>query len=102
MESALRYDGIITAVHTDEHGWMQPSPAQLARITESIGNRTDAGYDVVVEGNTSRDPAKATATVRPYIDAGAPWWFEGVWSFLSEPETAVERMNARISAGPPS
>jgi alkanesulfonate monooxygenase SsuD/methylene tetrahydromethanopterin reductase-like flavin-dependent oxidoreductase (luciferase family) len=102
MARALRYDGILPAVHTDELGWMQPSPAQLATITESIGTRADAGYDVVVEGNTSRDSAKATATVRPYIDAGATWWFEGVWSFLSEPERAVERIRARISAGPPS
>jgi len=102
MERALRYDGIIPAVRTDEHGWMQPSPAQLAPIAESIGQRADAGYDIVVEGNTSRDSARATKTVRPYVDAGATWWLEGVWSFLSQPETAVERIHARISAGPPA
>jgi alkanesulfonate monooxygenase SsuD/methylene tetrahydromethanopterin reductase-like flavin-dependent oxidoreductase (luciferase family) len=102
MERALRYDGILPAVHTDEHGWMQPSPAQLAPITESIRKRADAGYDIVVEGNTSRDSSKAAKTVRPYIDAGATWWLEGVWSFLSQPETAVERIRARISAGPPA
>ena len=102
MERALRYDGIIPAVHTEKHGWMQPAPDQLALVTESIADRAGAGYDVVVEGNTSRDSAKATATVRPYIDAGATWWFEGVWSFLSAPETAIERIRARINAGPPS
>ena len=102
MERALRYDGIIPAVHSEEHGWLQPAPDQLELITASIADRAGAGYDVVVEGNTSRDSAKATATVRPYVDAGATWWFEGVWSFLSAPETAIERIHARISAGPPS
>jgi hypothetical protein len=61
-----------------------------------------AAYDVVVEGNSSRDATKGAAKVRPYGDAGATWWLEGVWSFLYEPATAIERMRARIGAGPPS
>ena len=78
----------------EEHGWMQHVPEQLV-FDHCIGRQ---GWQrlrhVVVEGNTSRDSAKATKTVRPYIDAGATWWFEGVWSFLSQPDTAAERIRA--------
>jgi alkanesulfonate monooxygenase SsuD/methylene tetrahydromethanopterin reductase-like flavin-dependent oxidoreductase (luciferase family) len=102
MARARRFDGLIPAVQSEEHGWVQPSPEQLAPIVESLDNGTALGYEVVVEGNSSRDATKGAAKVRPYAAAGATWWLEGVWSFLYEPATAIERMRARILAGPPA
>jgi hypothetical protein len=102
MRRALRFDGLIPSVLVDGLGWIQPAPEQLGEITQAISPEAPIGYDVVVEGNSSRDRAKAAATVSQYRDAGATWWLEGVWSFLSEPDRAAERMLARIHAGPPA
>jgi hypothetical protein len=103
MRRALRFDGLIPVVVADDGlTWMQPEPEQLAVITADVaGAGIAAGYDIVVEGNTSRDRRKAAARVSPYRDAGATWWLEGVWSFLADPHSD-ERMLSRIEAGPPA
>ena len=66
-----------------------------------IGPRTGPGYDVIAEGHTSRDPERAAARVRPFAEAGATWWLEGVWGLLAQGEAAEDRMRQRIEAGPP-
>ena len=73
----------------------------LAPITAAARERAASGYDVVVEGNTSRDPGKAAGKVAPWAAAGATWWLEGIWQFLHEPATALDRMRQRLQAGPP-
>jgi alkanesulfonate monooxygenase SsuD/methylene tetrahydromethanopterin reductase-like flavin-dependent oxidoreductase (luciferase family) len=104
MRRALRFDGLIPAVLADDGvTWMQPEPEQLAVIAADVGAaEVAAGYDIVVEGNTSRDHRKGAARVSPYRDAGATWWLEGVWSFLFDPHSSDERMLSRIEAGPPA
>jgi hypothetical protein len=102
MRRALRLDGLIPRVFVEGLGWIQPEPEALGEISRGIAPDAPTGFDIVVEGNSSREPAKAAARVSPYRDAGASWWLEGVWSFLAEPDRAHERMLARIRAGPPA
>jgi hypothetical protein len=101
MQRALRFDGLIPSVRDGDVGWIQPTAARLAEVTETVRSRRPDGYEIVVEGNSSRDATKAAATVTPYRDSGATWWLEGVWSFLWAPQGADERMLRRIAAGPP-
>ena len=103
MRRALRFDGLIPAVLADDGlTWMRPDADQLALIAADLaGAGVGADYDVVVEGNSSRNRTKAAATVQPFRDAGATWWLEGVWSFLADPRTSDDRMVRRIRAGPP-
>ncbi|HEY7293651.1 MAG TPA: LLM class flavin-dependent oxidoreductase [Dehalococcoidia bacterium] len=64
------------------------------------------GFDVVVAGTTAgADRAADAATVGPYAETGATWWLERIdpwrhgWAWHGP--WPVERMNARISLGPP-
>lgn len=100
IDRAVRWDGIVpTMTRADAPDGMRPS--DIGEMTAAIAGRVSPSFDVVWEGNTSRDPEKAAAVVQPFRDAGVTWWVEGVWSFMSAPDTARERIESRIRAGPP-
>lgn len=101
---ALRWDAILPAVVAPDgsaSGTALPDDVAAIRAFADEQGRDATSFDIVVEGNTSRDRVKARDKVRPYADAGATWWLEGVWSFLYEPEGALDRLRARLRAGPP-
>jgi alkanesulfonate monooxygenase SsuD/methylene tetrahydromethanopterin reductase-like flavin-dependent oxidoreductase (luciferase family) len=105
MARAVRWDGVIPAT-LSAHGseWGAPSAEEVASVAAYVGERRvpSHSYDIVVEGNTSRDPEKARAKVEPFLEAGATWWLEGVWTFLYDAPSSVDRMRSRIRAGPPA
>lgn len=105
MSRALRFDGLLPVVRRrleDHISWMQPSASELATIVEDIEPEAPAGFDVIAEGYTSRDPTRAAEKVAPYGEAGATWWLEGVWGLLHGDEPAPARMLQRIQIGPPA
>lgn len=54
--------------------------------------------DIITEGQTHADDhVRATAIVRPYVEAGATWWLESRW----EGVTRTSDMRTRIRSGPP-
>jgi alkanesulfonate monooxygenase SsuD/methylene tetrahydromethanopterin reductase-like flavin-dependent oxidoreductase (luciferase family) len=99
IERARRWDGILPSLlAADGTTWgAAPTASEVAAIAETVAD----GFDIVVEGNSSRDTAKARAKVRPLADAGATWWLEGVWSFVGDREHGLSRIRSRIAAGPP-
>lgn len=65
---------------------------ELQAVTASLpGN----GFDVIIEGtNAEHSPAA-------WMEAGATWWLESLWSAVSDPD-AVDAARTRLVAGPPA
>jgi hypothetical protein len=104
---AARWDGVLPQRRGANFG--EPlSPDELLEVVAYVqAHRHSATpLDVVVGGHTTGDsPAADSAIVRPYVDAGATWWFEDVspWPFgwnWSGP-WPVEAMVQRIRRPPP-
>lgn len=54
-------------------------------------------FDIAVYGFTPSNPHKAAKIVRPWIEAGATWWREG----LGDWRGTLKTVRARIKSGPP-
>ena len=52
-------------------------------------------YEIVIEGEVAGHSPAA------WMEAGATWWLESLWSAVSDPD-AFEATMTRISAGPPA
>jgi hypothetical protein len=73
-------------------------PKELREMKAWIdANRQAAtSYDYVVEGETPGDNvSKARRIIRPYLNAGATWWIESMWS-----EQDLGQVLERIRQGP--
>lgn len=101
MQRVLRYDGLLPNV-IGEDGKVRMSPATPDEIYQMKAyidaNRTQTTpFDIVVEGETPGDDhQKAVAVVQPYVEAGATWWIEALWT---QPEQ--EKVLQRLQQGPP-
>src|SRR5262245_53346483 len=65
---ALRFEGVIPAVFADDRAtWVQPTPDVLEQIVADVSRPAPSNRsEIVVEGNTSRDPYEAALVVAPY------------------------------------
>jgi alkanesulfonate monooxygenase SsuD/methylene tetrahydromethanopterin reductase-like flavin-dependent oxidoreductase (luciferase family) len=99
MARALRYDGLLPNVMDAMETRMgRATPDDVREMRDYVAaNRKEPGpYDIVVEGTTPGDDAEAAAAiVRPYAEAGATWWLEGMW------EASMEEVLTRLRQGPP-
>lgn len=106
FERAARWDGVFPIAPGGGPEDLL-APEQIREIVAFIRERreTDAPFDVVASGYTpGDDPARGAESVAAYADAGATWWMESVHGLppvVQEGENALERMRARIVAGPP-
>lgn len=101
MRRAIRYDGILPQVLDEQGRQGELTPAILAEIAahahrERAAAGLPAAFDLITEGRTPRDPARAGDVVRPWADAGATWWMEADWV-----SATVDSLRSRIAAGPP-
>ena len=122
MRRTLRWDGVLPASMPVGSTTSQPDPEEAGRrivedgaftgiTTQEIADISAyvqrergnaAPFDIVIEGNSSgSQKEKAASAVAAYAEAGATWWIEGVWSWLTLPPRDVERMRRRIRQGPP-
>lgn len=86
---ALRFDGIIPETS---------DPDAIRALAERVtSGRLGRPFEIVVEGTTPDDPARAGAAIAPLAEAGATWWTEADWS-----DATVESLRRRIAAGPPA
>ena len=98
MRRALSCDGLIPQV-VDGHGpartARQCNLAELQALTSGPLRERRPEFDIVIEGtNTEHSPAA-------WMEAGATWWLESLWSAVSDPD-AFEASMTRITAGPPA
>ncbi len=87
---------------------MREAVAFVRQQRQALG-RGDTPFDFIHAGITpGGDPAADAAIVAPYAEAGVTWWLEQVtpwvfgWSEEDEGPWPVERMRARVLAGPPT
>ncbi|HEU5438646.1 MAG TPA: LLM class flavin-dependent oxidoreductase [Ktedonobacterales bacterium] len=101
LRRALRYDGILPDKLDPDGTRSELAPDDVRAIRAYAAERRPdgaSGFDIVVEGQTpGDDPARASAIVREWADAGATWWNEAMWDAMHAPE----RVRTRILQGPP-
>ena len=101
MRRVVRWDGLLpTKLGDDGRQAGEFLPEDLRAMAEYVRRERGSldGFDIVMDGRTPGDDRRsAAATVRTWADAGATWWIESDWS-----DWSVEKMRARINAGPPS
>lgn len=104
LSRALRYDGILPNKLQPDGTHADVRPDDIRQIKSWIdGQRhNQAPFDIVVEGTTP--PGKknqARKAVLPWIDAGATWWIEAMWSqagVVKDPDA----IRNRLQDGPPA
>jgi alkanesulfonate monooxygenase SsuD/methylene tetrahydromethanopterin reductase-like flavin-dependent oxidoreductase (luciferase family) len=95
LRRAARWDGWIIGA-TSPEAKMVKTPRQLADQVAYIHQHraSDTPFEVAIDGISGPGDG---ALAREYEDAGATWWFEGLFGLRG----AVEEMLARVEAGPP-
>lgn len=107
LERAARWDGLLPTVIAEEGARGVKSPGELAeivgrtRVFREAAGLPLAGYDVVIEGDSSREfvqlePPEPAA----WEGAGATWWVESWWTVERGPDGLAE-VRRRVKAGPP-
>jgi alkanesulfonate monooxygenase SsuD/methylene tetrahydromethanopterin reductase-like flavin-dependent oxidoreductase (luciferase family) len=89
---AARWDGLVLQTGDPAGIGDLVVRVRATRLRDAV----DSPFDVVAQGTTPADPARAAAIVRPVAEAGATWWVEADWS-----DATVASVRARIDAGPP-
>lgn len=92
MRRTLRYDGVLAQV--DEAIEIAAIADYVAR--ERPANNSGPPFEIIAQGWTPPDLARAAEIVRPYAAAGATWWIDGDWE-----APTIESLRARVQAGPP-
>lgn len=99
MNRVAKYDGILPAARDGE---VDPELVAEIAVWARTSRSADTPFDIVVEGETAGlDLDAATARVRPFADAGATWWIEGMWDTQDGSEESRRRLDERIAQGPP-
>ncbi|MCC6187607.1 MAG: LLM class flavin-dependent oxidoreductase, partial [Anaerolineales bacterium] len=93
MQRVLRYDGYLPNV---KEGEVTPEVARAMRAYLDERRPGQPPIDLIAEGTTPGDPARAGEQVRPLAEAGATWWNEAMWGDYSH-----EQVMARARQGPP-
>jgi hypothetical protein len=106
MRRAAAWDGVMPLFRGDRRASDLPL---LGECLEFIAGERGSleGFDVVYQGVTpGDDPGAAAEIVAPYAEAGVTWWLEPIAPYrygegMAEPWD-VERLRARVLAGPPA
>ena len=94
MQRVLRWDGIIPQKYKSMSNLTPTEIKALKRYVDE--NRTaKTPFDIIAGGSTSGDRGKDVKKVRPFINAGATWWLDRVFT------SSVDELRARIKKGPP-
>jgi alkanesulfonate monooxygenase SsuD/methylene tetrahydromethanopterin reductase-like flavin-dependent oxidoreductase (luciferase family) len=92
---AARWDGVLPG-KVDEAEF---TPEDLREVLAYVQqHRQETGsFDVAVYGFTPSNPGRAEKIIRPWIDAGATWWREGIGDWRG----TLKTVQNRIRSGPP-
>jgi alkanesulfonate monooxygenase SsuD/methylene tetrahydromethanopterin reductase-like flavin-dependent oxidoreductase (luciferase family) len=99
IRRVLRCDGVVPQI---EIAGRAGSPADVRDLRTWLAERGREDIDVIIDGETpAGDPAAATATVRPWADAGATWWLETRWEMPHNSDERMLDIRQRLVSGPP-
>jgi hypothetical protein len=99
MRRVLRCDGVVPQI---EIPGRPGSPGDIREMLAWLAERGRDDLDVVIDGETSGDPAAASAQVRPWADAGATWWLETRWEMPHNSDERMAQICDRLRSGPPT
>ncbi|HNP71428.1 MAG TPA: LLM class flavin-dependent oxidoreductase [Kouleothrix sp.] len=99
MRRVLAWDGLLPNKMEADGSHGKASPDDLRAMKAFIDERRtrDTPFDIVMEGVTPGDPARAAEQIRPYAEAGATWWLEAIWTSPS-----LDPVRERLLQGPPA
>ncbi len=111
LERAARWQGLLPALATvGDDSRLQPRemtrPEDLAGLVSLVRPLREAaglpwaGYDVVLEADSSGEFVQRQGSPEEWADAGATWWVESWWS-LEAGTDGMAALRRRIAAGPP-
>jgi alkanesulfonate monooxygenase SsuD/methylene tetrahydromethanopterin reductase-like flavin-dependent oxidoreductase (luciferase family) len=103
MRRVLRCDGLLP-VCVDERGFRATRPEDIRAMRVWLGEHGGVrpGFDVVMEGETpADDPARAAASVAPWVRAGCTWWLETRWEMPHDSAERMRQVRERLAVGPP-
>jgi alkanesulfonate monooxygenase SsuD/methylene tetrahydromethanopterin reductase-like flavin-dependent oxidoreductase (luciferase family) len=112
LERAARWDGLlplVVGVGPDgrREGGHVASPEELGALLSQVralrasAGGDWAGYDVVVEADSTGEFVRLPGTPRDWAAAGATWWVESWWSIGPGPD-GLSEVHRRVRAGPPA
>jgi len=99
MRRVLKCDGIIVEKRDADGRAADVTPVDVREIKAYVNaNRTlTTPFDIVTIGNTlDLSLSEQQDRLRPWLEAGAAWWIEGLW------EASEERVLEHIRRGPPA
>lgn len=92
---AARYDGLLPGKVGERDLSFDELRECLAYVQE---HRARSGpFDVALYGHTPSNSDRAARIVKPWEQAGATWWREGIGDWLG----SLKKIRSRIRAGPP-
>jgi alkanesulfonate monooxygenase SsuD/methylene tetrahydromethanopterin reductase-like flavin-dependent oxidoreductase (luciferase family) len=95
LRRAARWDGLLPGKTDDAQLSIDEFREMVAYVRRE---RTLAQpLDVALYGVSPADPLQAAEVVRPWMEAGATWWREGIEDALG----GIDVMRERIKGGPP-
>ena len=99
MQRVLKCDGILPTIIDQNKKFVDLTPEHVQQIKASVdkNRQLESHFDIIVENTTpGNDHSAAVAKVQPWIEAGATWWIESMWT-----EQDPEKWRERIQQGPP-
>ena len=104
LARAARWDGVLPSIAKDEGASPDDFAAVVAEVLalRAAAGLADAPYDVVIEGDSTREFVQLDPP-RPAVwaAAGATWWIESWWT-IERGSAGLAEVRRRIEAGPPS
>jgi alkanesulfonate monooxygenase SsuD/methylene tetrahydromethanopterin reductase-like flavin-dependent oxidoreductase (luciferase family) len=108
LARAARWDGLLPAFSDPAAGdFTDPTPEKLAAVVAEVRALRDASglaaapYDVIIEGDSSREFVQLDPPdPQSWAAAGATWWVESWWTIEPGPAGLAE-VRRRVEAGPP-
>jgi alkanesulfonate monooxygenase SsuD/methylene tetrahydromethanopterin reductase-like flavin-dependent oxidoreductase (luciferase family) len=98
---ALRWDGMIPSMQRPDGSRSDPTPEDVQAIRQGIAEQVGAGFEVIVEIDTSaKTRAQAARVAAEYSDAGTTWWLEPTWQLMYQHPDDTGPLRARILEGP--
>jgi hypothetical protein len=97
MQRVLKCDGILPTIIDQNKKFVDLTPEHILQIKAFVdkNRQLESHFDIIVENTTpGKDPSAAVAKVQPWIEAGATWWIESMWT-EQDPEKWRERIRQR-------
>jgi alkanesulfonate monooxygenase SsuD/methylene tetrahydromethanopterin reductase-like flavin-dependent oxidoreductase (luciferase family) len=102
LARAARWDGALP-IRMDGSGLPAPAPDDVRALCADLGGRRGGltGYDIVAwDARPFPNAATEAARAAEFAAAGATWWIDPAWKWMTRPD-AVDSLRRRIRSGPP-